>query len=69
MEQYLEDFKLHTNAPNEMIEKYRNQVPKEMIELWRNYGLGTFMQGYLKSVNPNEFKEVLVESTKDIRIQ
>lgn len=64
MEQYLEDFKLNTNVPNEIIEKYRNQVPKEMIEFWRNYGFGTFMQRYMKSVNPEEFKEILVESSQ-----
>ncbi|HAK1536480.1 TPA: hypothetical protein H1070_001204, partial [Listeria monocytogenes] len=54
MEQVLSDFKLNNEVPNEVIEKYKNLVPKEIITLWKDYGFGTFMQGYFKSVNPDE---------------
>src|SRR5699024_12697178 len=45
-------------------EKYQNRDPNEMRELWSNYGFGTFMQGYFKSVNPDEFKLILEESSQ-----
>ena len=41
-----------------MIIKYTKLVPNEIIDLWSNYGFGTFMQGYFKSVNPEEFKGI-----------
>mgnify|MGYP006373279059 FL=1 len=47
-----------------MIIKYTKLVPNEIIDLWSNYGFGTFMQGYFKSVNPEEFKEILGESSQ-----
>ncbi|MEH7585165.1 GAD-like domain-containing protein, partial [Priestia megaterium] len=59
MEQYLKDFKLHSKVPSEIIEKYKELVPNEVINFWGNYGFGTFMQGYFKSVNPEEFKDIL----------
>jgi len=62
MEQYLKDFKLHSKVPSEIIEKYKELVPNEVINFWSNYGFGTFMQGYFKSVNPEEFIEILEES-------
>ncbi|MBC1673481.1 T6SS immunity protein Tdi1 domain-containing protein [Listeria welshimeri] len=64
MEQVLSDFKLNNEVPNEVIEKYKNLVPKEIITLWKDYGFGTFMQGYFKSVNPDEFNDILQESSQ-----
>lgn len=43
------------NQSNEIIERYKENVPNEIIALWRKYGFGSFMQGYFKSVNPDEF--------------
>ncbi|EAC4136138.1 hypothetical protein D2130_06680, partial [Listeria monocytogenes] len=64
MEQVLSDFKLNNEVPNEVIEKYKNLVPKEIITLWKDYGFGTFMQGYFKSVNPDEFNDILQECSQ-----
>lgn len=64
MEKYLIDFKSYKKVPSEMIVKYTKLVPNEIIDLWSNYGFGTFMQGYFKSVNPEEFKEILGESSQ-----
>ena len=46
--------------PEEVIERYRDLVPKEMIEIWKKYGLGSFMNGYLRVIN--DYKK-LVEET------
>ena len=48
--------------PKEIIEKYKGQVPDEIIEIWKNYGLGSFLNGYLRVINPDDYKE-LVEET------
>ncbi|MDF2479444.1 MAG: hypothetical protein K0S24_4927 [Sphingobacterium sp.] len=64
MDTKLEDFKRISVVPSELIKNYENLVPKEVIKLWKNYGFGTFMQGYFKSVNPEEFKDLLKESSQ-----
>ena len=61
-EEILNDFKKEKDMPKEVIEKYRNLVPKEMIEIWEKYGLGSFLSGYLRVINPDDYKE-LVEET------
>ncbi|MGP4041761.1 T6SS immunity protein Tdi1 domain-containing protein [Gracilibacillus sp. D59] len=61
MESLLNDFKLYSKVPSYLIEKYKNIIPKEIIDLWQNYGFGTFMHGYFKSINPEEFQDILQE--------
>ena len=61
-EEILNDFKKEKDMPKEVIEKYRNLVPKEMIEIWEKYGLGSFLNEYLRVINPDDYKE-LVEET------
>ena len=58
----LKDFKKEKEMPKEIIEKYKGQVPDEIIEIWENYGLGSFLNGYLRVINPDDYKE-LVEET------
>ena len=58
----LKDFKKEKEIPKEIIEKYKGQVPDEIIEIWKNYGLGSFLNGYLRVINPDDYKE-LVEET------
>ncbi|CDQ40381.1 GAD-like domain protein [Virgibacillus salexigens] len=64
MEKTLNDFKVNSKVPKEIIEKYKNLVPKEIIDLWQEYGFGTFMQGYLKSVNPEAYIDILQECSQ-----
>ena len=61
-EEMLRDFKKEKEILKKVIEKYRNLVPKEMIEIWEKYGLGSFLNGYLRVINPDDYKE-LVEET------
>ncbi|MSD83012.1 DUF1851 domain-containing protein [Lactobacillus curvatus] len=56
------DFK-QTNEVTELtINKYRDYLPKELIETWRNYGYGTFMDGYLKVIDPDDFIPLVRET-------
>lgn len=46
----------------ELIARYRDRVPAELIEVWEQYGFGTFCDGYLKVVNPDNYAEVLADT-------
>jgi len=56
------DFKLHEPVDNKIIEKYSSILPPEMIDFWKQYGFGTFAKGFLKSINPEEYQELLDEA-------
>ncbi len=64
MEKVLNDFKIDKKVPSELIDKYVNLVPEEIIIMWKNYGFGTFMNGYFKSINPDDFKDILLETSQ-----
>ena len=34
----------------------------ELIDFWKEYGFGTFYNGFLKVINPNDYKELLEKS-------
>lgn len=59
----IKDFIKETDVDERLINKYKGIVPDEMIEFWGKYGFGSLVNGYLKSVNPEEFKEVLLEGS------
>ena len=46
------DFQQHAPMPASTIEAYRDRVPAELIEFWEHYGLGTFIEGHLRVVDP-----------------
>ena len=54
----------HSDAPKEVIEKYRNMhqgqsyFPEELIWIWENMGFGVYEDGFLQIVNPDEYEFV-----------
>ena len=54
----------HSDAPKEVIEKYKNMYqgqsyfPEELIWIWENMGLGVYEDGFLQIVNPDEYEFV-----------
>lgn len=58
----LENFVKVADMPQEVIEKYKNQVPAELLQIWQEDGLGTFLDGYLKVINPDDYLELLQDS-------
>ena len=62
LENVLSDFIKYSDVDEKTIIQYENQLPQEIIDLWKNDGYGTFYNGYLKVINPNEYKE-LIESS------
>ena len=66
------DFKLHKPADGAVIEKYTNVLPHALINIWKEYGFGSFAKGFLKTINPDEYQELLnktyIKDTKPIPI-
>ena len=56
------DFKLHKPADSATIEKYTNVLPHALINIWKKYGFGTFAKGFLKTINPDEYQDLLDET-------
>ena len=53
------DYKSHTEVETALISKYGNKLPVQILDLWKKYGFGSFYEGYLKMINPDEYKEPL----------
>lgn len=64
MDELLNDFVQVDTVKEDLIREYEGKVPNEIISLWKQYGFGSFLNGFLKVVNPNEFKELLTESSQ-----
>ena len=58
----LNDFVLHSKVPEEIITKYEGKIPGQIVEIWKNYGFGTFLKGYFKVINPDDYIEFIRES-------
>ena len=58
----LQDFELYSKVPEATIKKYSGKIPEQFIEVWKNYGFGSFLQGYFKIINPDEYIEFVRES-------
>jgi hypothetical protein len=56
------DFKKISEVEKDTINKYKDLLPEELIEAWKTYGYGTFMNGYLKIINPDEFISLVNDS-------
>ena len=62
MNSVLKDFKLEERVSEEIINKYKGRIPEDLLEVWKEYGFGSFLNGYLKIVNPEEYEELLKET-------
>ena len=58
----LKDFTRVAAVPQEVIKKYKEQVPVELVQIWEEDGLGTFLDGYLKVINPDDYLELVQET-------
>jgi len=62
--QVLKDFSTIQKVSDNLISKYNGKVPNEILDLWKEFGFGTFMDDYIKVVNPDDFEEILQETSK-----
>jgi hypothetical protein len=51
---------LLNETPTQLIKnEYRSVLPEEILQIWDELGFGSFLNGYLKIVNPNNFRGTL----------
>lgn len=56
------DFIQKDRVPEQLFKEYEQKLPAQFIDFWQKYGFGTFYNGYLKAINPDDYKELLGES-------
>ncbi|RKM55775.1 DUF1851 domain-containing protein [Butyrivibrio sp. X503] len=56
------DYQQYREAGPDEIKKYEGILPSELLDVWRDYGFGQMLDGYIKIINPDEYKEILRES-------
>ncbi|HHT7755651.1 TPA: T6SS immunity protein Tdi1 domain-containing protein [Streptococcus suis] len=44
-----------SSMPDDVIDKYKQQIPKELLELWKKEGQCLLLNGYLRVVNPDDY--------------
>ena len=54
----LNDFIIEKKVPFELTNEYRGRLPKQIIQIWKEYGFGSFMKGFLRTINPNMFQDI-----------
>jgi hypothetical protein len=56
------DYTVVEKPSPELIARYRDRVSPELLAVWEEYGFGTFCEGYLKIVNPDDYTDLLAET-------
>lgn len=62
LDEALKDFEKASDVDEKLIQEYREKLPEEVLGVWEKYGFGTFMNGYLKVINPNDYIQLLKDS-------
>ena len=44
-----------SSMPDDVIDKYHQQIPKELLELWKKEGQCLLLNGYLRVINPDDY--------------
>jgi hypothetical protein len=55
------DYTVVEKPSPQVIDNYKEKLPAELIEFWQQYGFGSYMDGYLKIVNPEIYQPILNE--------
>jgi hypothetical protein len=58
----LSDFVSEKLVSQEEITVYKDKLPEELLNVWRSLGFGTFMNGYLKIIDPKTYQQILEDS-------
>lgn len=61
-EEVLNDYEKISDVDQSLIQEFREKLPEEVINIWEKCGFGSFMNGYLKVVNPDDYTMLLEDS-------
>ena len=56
------DFKQFKAVDEELLAKFTGKLPGELLDIWKEHGFGSFNNGFLKIINPDDFQEILNET-------
>ncbi len=59
------DFRFTENPSTTIIEKYKGKLDSKVLDIWQEYGFGEILNGYIKIVNPDNYKDLLQKSWSD----
>lgn len=46
-------------ATDDVIERYLKVLPENLLKLWKEHGFGTYGNGFIQIINPDEYRETL----------
>lgn len=56
------DYSISQKPTENLLAIFEGKLPSQLIDFWNEYGFGTFMDGYLKVVDPSDFQPVFDEA-------
>jgi hypothetical protein len=56
------DYTIIQKPTDDIINSFKDHLPAQLIQFWNAYGFGTFMNGYLKVVDPSAFQPAFDEA-------
>lgn len=56
-------------CPPDLIDKYRGRLPDLLIDTWAAFGFQEFSDGFLWSVNPDEFRDIVRDFLYDFQVE
>ncbi|MGF6928536.1 hypothetical protein QFZ48_004036 [Chitinophaga sp. W2I13] len=56
------DYRIIQKPKSDNVDEYIGKLPVQLIQFLNAYGFGTFMNGYLKLVDPSEYQSVFDEA-------
>lgn len=61
-DEIFKEFQKESDVSQTIYDKYEKILPSELIEVWKKYGMGSFFDGYLKMINPEEYQKLIVDT-------
>lgn len=58
-EKLFDKYMQEKDVSQDLCNKYNSILPNDLINIWKTYGFGSFIDGYLKVINPEEYQELL----------
>lgn len=62
IEKLFDEYQQFRDASIEEINNYEDKLPSELLDVWREYGFGQIFNGYIKIINPDEYKDIVKKS-------
>ncbi|MCM1269973.1 MAG: DUF1851 domain-containing protein [Ruminococcus flavefaciens] len=58
----IKDYVSCSSVDNMIINRYTKKIPESLMEIWMKCGLGSFWDGYIKIINPDDYIDLLKSS-------